>query len=169
MFGRTADCAAALSCPVLGIHHIRQEFVVQWYMRVLRRYSDFRGRAHRTEYWMFTLVSVLISIALAFVDAVLGLEVGGFGLLGLIYGLAVLLPSLAVGARRLHDTGRSGWWQLIQIVPVIGIIVLVVFLATDGHHGANTHGPDPRATPADEPAAETGHPDLGSPHGPYVR
>ena len=142
---------------------------MQWYVEVIRRYSDFRGRARRTEYWMFTLVSVLVSVVLAFVDAVLDLEVGGFGLLGLFYGLAVLLPSLAVGARRLHDTGRSGWWQLIQIVPVIGFIVLVVFLATDGHQGANTHGPDPRAAPAEEHTAETSHPDHGSRHDPYIR
>jgi uncharacterized membrane protein YhaH (DUF805 family) len=158
-----------LPVPFSRNHQIRQEFIVHWYMKVLRQYSDFRGRARRTEYWIFTLVSVLISVALAFVDAVLGLEAGGLGLLGVLYGLAVLLPSLAVGARRLHDTGRSGWWQLIQIVPVIGIIVLIVFLATDGHPGANTYGPDPRSSPAEEHTAAIGHPTHGSPHDPYIR
>jgi len=144
------------------------ELTVQWYVKVLRQYSDFRGRARRTEYWMFTLVSVLVSVVLAFVDAVLALDVGGFGLLGLLYGLAVLLPSLAVGARRLHDTGRSGWWQLIQIVPVIGMIVLIVFLATDGVRGANSHGPDPKAAPAQEPIADVVRPTHGSHHDPYT-
>jgi uncharacterized membrane protein YhaH (DUF805 family) len=123
---------------------------VQWYLKVLRQYSDFSGRARRAEYWMFTLVSVIISVILVAVDAVFGLDVGGFGLLSLIYSLAVLLPCFAVGARRLHDIGRTGWWQLIQLIPLIGAIVLTVFFATDGHREANAYGPDPKAAPADD-------------------
>jgi uncharacterized membrane protein YhaH (DUF805 family) len=142
---------------------------VQWYVKVLRQYSDFRGRARRAEYWMFTLVSVLISLALAFVDTALGLDVANIGLLGLFYGLAVLLPSLAVGTRRLHDIGRSGWWQLIQIIPVIGLIVIIVLLATDGQRGANIYGPDPTAAPADEHTAEIGQPIHGNPHDSFTR
>ena len=72
----------------------------------------------------------------------------GFGLLGGLYALAVLLPSLAVGARRLHDTGRSGWWLLIGLIPCIGFIVLIVFLVQDSQAGDNQYGPNPKATPA---------------------
>ncbi|MHA6794292.1 DUF805 domain-containing protein [Pseudonocardia bannensis] len=75
---------------------------------MLRQYRDFSGRVRRAEYWMFTLVSVIISVVLAIIDAALGLSLGGFGVLGGLYGLAVLLPSPAVGARRLHDIGRTG-------------------------------------------------------------
>jgi uncharacterized membrane protein YhaH (DUF805 family) len=71
------------------------------------------------------------------------------GLLGLLYSLAVLLPSLGVGVRRLHDTGRSGWWLLIGIIPVIGWIVRIVFLATDGERLPNIYGPDPKAIPGE--------------------
>lgn len=119
---------------------------MQWYLKVLRQYADFTGRARRTEYWMFTLVSVVISVVLAVLDTVLGSSLsGGIGLLSGLYGLAVLLPSLAVGARRLHDIGQTGWWLLIGIIPLIGTIVLIVFFATEGDRQANTYGPDPKA------------------------
>lgn len=93
---------------------------MEWYLKVLRQYVDFAGRARRKEYWMFTLISLIISIVLDIVDSVLGF--GSLGLLdsgpfGLLYGLAVLLPGLAVGVRRLHDTGRSGWWMLLALIP----------------------------------------------------
>lgn len=113
---------------------------MEWYLKVLRQYADFTGRARRQEYWMFTLVSVIISLVLAIVDFALGT-----GLVGWLYALAVLLPTLAVGARRLHDTGRTGWWQLIGIIPVVGAIVLIVFFATDGDRQPNAYGPDPKA------------------------
>src|SRR5690606_15114716 len=89
---------------------------MDWYLKVIRNYVGFSGRARRKEYWMFVLINIVISIVLAMVDGMLGLKVGGeqgAGLLGLIYSLAILLPSIAVGVRRLHDTGRSGWWMLI--------------------------------------------------------
>lgn len=126
---------------------------MKWYLKVLRQYADFGGRARRAEYWMFTLVSVIISVVLAIVDAAISRTFAGLGVLGLIYWLAVLLPSLAVGARRLHDIGRSGWWQLLQLIPIIGAIVVIVFFATDGNRGTNAYGPDPQAAPADEAAA----------------
>jgi uncharacterized membrane protein YhaH (DUF805 family) len=121
---------------------------MQWYLKVLRQYADFNGRARRTEYWMFALFTVIISIVLGLLDMMLGLtfvEGTTSGWLGLIYGLAVLLPSLGVGVRRLHDTGRSGWWLLIGLVPLVGAIVLIVFLATPGNAGSNAYGPDPKA------------------------
>ncbi|MCA1674673.1 MAG: DUF805 domain-containing protein [Actinobacteria bacterium] len=120
---------------------------MEWYLKVLRQYADFSGRARRKEFWMFTLVSVIISLVLAIIDSQLPI-----GILGIIYGLAVLLPSLAVGARRLHDIGRTGWWQLINLIPIIGAIVLIVFFATDGDHQPNAYGPNPK-TSTDEAAA----------------
>jgi uncharacterized membrane protein YhaH (DUF805 family) len=119
---------------------------MEWYLAVLRKYAVFTGRARRREYWMFTLVNVLISIALGIVDAIIGTDFGaGYGILGTIYGLAVLIPSLAVGVRRLHDTGRTGWWLLIGLVPCAGFIVLIVFYAMDGQRWDNQYGPDPKA------------------------
>jgi len=130
---------------------------VNWYAKVLRQYVDFQGRARRTEYWMFTLFNVIISIVLGFVDRLLGFgsvrssTAGGVsfsaspGLLGTIYALAVLLPSLAVAVRRLHDTDRSGWWVLIALIPLIGAIVLLVFFVLEGTRGPNSHGQDPKA------------------------
>lgn len=112
---------------------------MEWYLKVLRQYADFTGRARRKEFWMFTLVSVIISLVLALIDSQLPL-----GILGAIYALAVVLPSLAVGARRLHDTGRTGWWQLLSLIPIIGTIVLIVFWATDGDPEPNAHGPNPK-------------------------
>jgi uncharacterized membrane protein YhaH (DUF805 family) len=119
---------------------------MQWYLKVLRQYSDFSGRARRTEFWMFTLFNVVVAVVLALIDTYLiGPELaGGYGLAGIIYAVITLVPSLAVGARRLHDTNRSGWWQLIAIVPIIGWIVLIVFWALDGVRGANQHGPNPK-------------------------
>jgi uncharacterized membrane protein YhaH (DUF805 family) len=119
---------------------------MEWYLKVLRQYVDFAGRARRKEYWMFTLVNVIIALVLAILDNVLTT-----GILGLVYSLAVLLPSLAVGVRRLHDTGRSGWWLLISLIPLIGAIVLVVFFATDGEPQPNAYGPDPKAIPGELP------------------
>ncbi|MBB5119398.1 uncharacterized membrane protein YhaH (DUF805 family) [Streptomyces eurocidicus] len=113
-------------------------------MDVLKKYATFSGRAGRPEFWMFTLISVVISIVLAVLDMVLGTD----PLLGTVYSLAVLLPSLAVGARRLHDTDRSGWWLLISLIPIVGFIVLVIFWASAGKPHANAYGPTPQEVPA---------------------
>ena len=120
---------------------------MEWYLKVVRNYVGFSGRARRKEYWMFALFNIIISIVLAMVDGMLGLKVGGeqgAGLLGLIYSLAILLPSIAVDVRRLHDTGRSGWWMLIAFVPFIGFIVLLVFFVLDSQPGSNEYGPNPK-------------------------
>ena len=105
------------------------------------KYVTFSGRARRAEYWWFILATILISIVLTIID--IGVLNSEFGLLGNIWSLAVFLPSLAAASRRLHDTDRSAWWLLIMLIPVIGAIVLIVFLATRGNEGANRFGADP--------------------------
>ncbi|MDQ3269476.1 MAG: DUF805 domain-containing protein [Pseudomonadota bacterium] len=125
-----------------------------WYMKVLRNYVGFSGRARRKEYWMFVLVSVLISIGLMIVDSVTGtFNIGtGWGLLSGLYSLAVLIPSLAVSVRRLHDRGLSGWWLLLVLVPLIGAIALLVIFVMDGESGDNRFGPDPKMEDEGMPA-----------------
>ncbi len=126
---------------------------MDWYLKVLKNYFGFSGRARRKEYWMFGLISAVISIALAIVDAVVssGGE-SGICVLGLLYSIAVLIPSLGVSVRRLHDTNRSGWWLLIGLVPLLGAIALLVFVLTEGTRGDNTYGPDPKAEVGGMPA-----------------
>ena len=113
---------------------------MNWYIGVLKKYAVFTGRARRKEYWMFALVNTLIIVVLAASEAYLGI----FGPSAL-YGLAVFVPSLAVNVRRLHDTDRSGWWVLIGLVPLVGAIVLIVFMVLDGTPGDNRFGPNPKA------------------------
>lgn len=111
---------------------------MHWYVLALKKYAEFSGRAHRTEYWMFFLINLLIAIGINVVEGTMGSMI-----LGTLYALALLIPGLAAAARRLHDTGRSGWWQLILLIPVIGFIVLVVLLAQPTQSGANDYGPEP--------------------------
>lgn len=141
---------------------------MEWYTGVLKKYVEFSGRARRKEFWMFTLINALISIALSIVDRLIGTDyANGGGVLNSIYGLAVLLPSLAVGIRRLHDTGRSGWWLLIGLIPCVGIIVLIVFWAQEGAAGQNEHGPDPKAAERGGfPGGEPPFPGAGGAGGP---
>ena len=123
---------------------------MNWFMTVLRKYAVFEGRARRREYWFFVLFYILISVVLAVVDRMLGtyVEAYGMGALGALFCLGLLIPSIAVGARRLHDTGRSGWWLLIGFIPVIGVIVLIVFFVLDSQPGTNAYGPNPKEAPA---------------------
>ncbi|WP_217925187.1 DUF805 domain-containing protein [Miltoncostaea oceani] len=116
---------------------------MRWYLAVLRRYTGFHDRAHRTEFWMFTVWSTVATVALFLLDTILGTGKEWPGLFGLLYGVTTAVPSLAVGARRLHDTGRSGWWQLIALVPIVGLIVLIVWWATEGDGAQNQWGRDP--------------------------
>jgi len=119
---------------------------LHWYTDVLKRYTEFSGRASRQEFWMFTLFNVIVYVLVSIVGNIIHLPF----LIG-IYGLAVLLPSLAVEIRRLHDTDRSGWWIFIGLVPAIGGIWLLVLLCLSGTPGANRFGPAPEtavATPA---------------------
>jgi uncharacterized membrane protein YhaH (DUF805 family) len=119
---------------------------MDWYILVIKKYAEFSGRARRKEYWFFVLFNILISIGLSFVDTMVGTANAetGAGLLSGIYSLAVLIPSLAVLVRRLHDTDRSGWWILIGLIPLIGWIVLLVFVVQDSHPGQNQYGANPK-------------------------
>ncbi|WP_309043622.1 DUF805 domain-containing protein [Marinobacter sediminicola] len=123
---------------------------MNWYLQVLKKYAIFNGRARRAEYWWFVLFNIIISLALGAIDGVTGTfsPEAGLGLLGGLYTLAVLLPSLAVTVRRLHDTGRSGWWFLMVFVPLIGAIVLLVFMVLDSKPGQNQYGPNPKEAAA---------------------
>ncbi len=123
---------------------------MSWYLAVVRKYAVFAGRARRSEYWYFCLFNVLISLALGTIDGLSGLfhADAGLGVLGGLYGLAVLVPGIAVSVRRLHDTDRSGWWLLLGLVPVVGAIVLLLFTVQEGNSGANRFGGNPRTATA---------------------
>jgi len=118
---------------------------MHWYVDVLKKYATFSGRAQRAEYWYFALFNIIISFVLVGIDTVLGFGGDmGMGVLSGIYSLAVLLPSLAVGVRRLHDIERSGWWLLIGFIPLIGFIVLIIWFVKDSQAGENKYGPNPK-------------------------
>lgn len=121
---------------------------MHWYIEVLRKYAVFSGRARRMEYWMFFLVSAIISAILLVTDEFMGwkLEMDGddLGFLSTLYHIAIIIPYLAVIIRRLHDTDRSGWWVLIALIPLVGAIVLLVFMILKGNEGDNRFGPDPK-------------------------
>jgi uncharacterized membrane protein YhaH (DUF805 family) len=116
-----------------------------------QKYADFSGRARRSEYWWFALFTGLAILVLEILFVVLGQASSAlqaiFGLLVVIAALAVIVPGLAVGARRLHDTGKSGWWQLLNLVP-FGGIVLLVFYVLDSTPGPNQYGPNPKGLEA---------------------
>ncbi len=141
---------------------------MEWMLLPLRRYARFSGRSRPKEYWMFILFLVLCFIAISIVEGLLGLsstehwvrrgpwsfdtgyQTRGGPLTGL-FGLAMLIPWLAVAVRRLHDTDRSGFWLLIVFFPLIGSIILLIFFIMSGTRGANRFGPDP---------IEVGEPEL---------
>ena len=121
---------------------------MSWFLKVVRdNYANFSGRARRAEYWYYTLFYLLIYVGLFILDIVLAAN-NIPGVLALLFALAMFIPSIAVCARRLHDTGRTGWWQLISFIPFIGAIVLLVFLVQEGSFDRNEYGPSPKKAPA---------------------
>ena len=120
---------------------------MNWYLKVLKNYIVFDGRARRKEYWFFYLFYFIFIIALGFIDSMTGSYSAnvGLGLLSGIFVVAMILPGVAVCVRRLHDTDRSGWWILIGFVPIIGGIWLLVLMVLDGTSGQNQYGSDPKA------------------------
>ena len=129
----------AVACPQCGAPQATQQSYTSGpaittgnpYMEALKNYAEFKGRATRREYWMFVLINLGICIVMGVLDAMLNTK----GILYNLYSLAMLLPSIAVGARRMHDTDRSGWWLLLPIVNL-------VFLVQDSQPGANRFGPN---------------------------
>lgn len=112
---------------------------MEYFVGALKKYADFKGRARRKEYWMFVLIYILMIIGLTVIDVVVGT-----GFLSSILSLLLFVPSISIAARRLHDTGRTGWWQLIALIPLIGAIILIIFLAQDSHDD-NDYGQNPKA------------------------
>ncbi|TCD00237.1 DUF805 domain-containing protein [Pedobacter psychroterrae] len=127
---------------------------MEWYLKVLRNYSDFSSRSRRKEYWMFVLFNIIAAIIASIIDNILGttfnVDFGGhsqsmgYGYIYLLYNLIVLIPSLAVFVRRLHDVGKSGWFILIGLIPIVGAIWLIVLMCTDGQLTPNKWGPNPK-------------------------
>jgi uncharacterized membrane protein YhaH (DUF805 family) len=112
---------------------------MNWYLDVIKKYAVFTGRARRKEYWMYTLFYVIGFVVLSILEGVVGLP----GVLSSVYSLGLLLPSIGVGIRRLHDINRTGWWMLLALT-CIGSIVLIVFFIQDGTPGENKYGPNPK-------------------------
>lgn len=115
---------------------------MNWFIEALKKYAVFTGRSRRKEYWFFVLFSILIAIVVGIVDGVTGL-----GVLSPLYSLALLIPSIAVAIRRLHDVGKSGWWLLLGFVPLVGL-VLLYFMVQDSQPGGNEYGPNPKVAEA---------------------
>ncbi|MFC5865550.1 DUF805 domain-containing protein [Acidicapsa dinghuensis] len=129
---------------------------MNWYLEVLKKYADFNGRARRKEYWMFTLFNCIFCFGYC-IFAMLAIVAMGRNAAPMamlifvpywLYTMALLIPSLAVTVRRLHDTGRSGWWLLISLVPFVGGIILLVFVCSDSQPGPNLFGPNPKGIQA---------------------
>ncbi len=130
---------------------------MSWFIEALRKYAVFSGRSRRKEYWFFVLFVVVISTVLTIIDGLIGAydRSTGVGLLSAIFSLAILIPSISVSVRRLHDIDRTGWWVLISLVPLVGWIVLLVFHVQDSTPGTNRYGPNPKSTDYHGTTAQT--------------
>lgn len=119
---------------------------MNWIAKALGKYATFSGRAQRAEYWYFVLFYLVGYFVLMGIDHGIGTwsRTSDAGLLSSIFMLGILVPFIAVATRRLHDIGKSGWWQLIGFVPLLGAIVLIVLFARDGATGLNEYGPSPK-------------------------
>ena len=128
---------------------------MEWATLPFKKYADFTGRSRRKEYWSFVLLNLVCLFAAVFLENILGLSgmvLGFYGPLTVLLWLAFLVPGLAVSVRRLHDTGRSGWWVLLGFVPLLGL-VLLVFMVLEGTRGPNAYGEDPKGFDAGSAAA----------------
>jgi uncharacterized membrane protein YhaH (DUF805 family) len=121
---------------------------MNWYLKVLKEYANFEGRARRKEYWMFLLFNSIFFITAIIIDNILGITYGRdifYGPFYTLYVLAVFIPGLAVSVRRLHDVGKSGWYYLIILIPLAGPIWFIVLVATDSNPGENEYGKSPKS------------------------
>jgi uncharacterized membrane protein YhaH (DUF805 family) len=121
---------------------------MNYFLDVMKiKYAQFEGRATRSEYWYFVLFYIIGALIVGLLDGVMsgltGGNAGGIGILSLLYFLGTLVPSIAVGIRRLHDTGRSGWWYLIALIPIASL-VLLAFFTIDSQEGENKYGANPK-------------------------
>jgi len=120
------------------------EFITNFFDIIQNKYAAFEGRARRKEYWQFVAVNLCVSVVgsmlgrLPLVGWIIQVAVG-------LYGLAVLVPGIAVAIRRMHDINKSGWVLLLAFIPLVGAIIVIVFAATEGTVGDNAYGPDPKA------------------------
>lgn len=126
---------------------------MEWFLDAFKyKYADFSGRARRNEYWMFMLFHVLIIFLLAFLSSTMvdfgWANIGAFGLI--IYFLMSFIPALAMTIRRLHDTGKSGWFYLLACIPYVGGIILLIFTIQDSESTPNKWGPNPKSSNTDE-------------------
>lgn len=119
---------------------------MDWFIYALRRYNDFNGRSRRREYWLYVLFYILLAIGAHFLDSLFGFaDVGEvYGPIYTLFVIIMVLPSIAVAVRRLHDIGKSGWWIFVGFVPVIGFIWLLIYFVREGTIGPNQYGPDPK-------------------------
>lgn len=109
---------------------------------ITNHFADFNGRARRKEYWMFFLCNFVVSLVLGIVMGLISETAAN--VVNILYTLALLLPGLSLGVRRLHDTGKSGWFMLLGLIPLVGAIILLVFFCTDSQPGSNEYGPNPK-------------------------
>jgi len=114
---------------------------IDYYILAFQKYAQFSGRATRSEYWWFYLVTIAVSLLLAILDSVFSIP---FTLLSTIYFFASLIPSLAIQVRRLHDVDKSAWYMLLNFVIIIGWIWLIILNILDSNPGANKYGPNPK-------------------------
>lgn len=119
---------------------------MKWYLKVLKQYADFSGRARRMEYWMFTLFNIIFAVGAMILDNVLGLTIGvlPYGIIYFVYVFALVIPGLAVFVRRLHDVGKSGWMFFIALIPIVGTIWILVLLCMDSQPENNKWGQNPK-------------------------
>jgi uncharacterized membrane protein YhaH (DUF805 family) len=119
---------------------------MNWYLKVLKQYADFSGRARRKEFWMFALFNLIFMIAAMMLDKMFGFTIGilPYGVLYLMYALALFIPGLAVAVRRLHDIGKSGLMILLVFIPFVGAIWLLVLFVMDSEAGENEYGANPK-------------------------
>ena len=122
------------------------KLIMEWYIKVIKSYYDFNGRARRKEYWMFTLWNIIFALLAVLLDYSFGIvyPLVGYGPLYIAYALFVLVPGIAVAVRRLHDIGKSGWMYLVAFIPIAGFILLLIFFTKEGDQGNNSYGEDPK-------------------------
>lgn len=116
---------------------------MNYYIDAFKKYADFNGRATRKEYWMFVLFNIIISIAISFIGGIIFSKTIS-SILSTVYVLAVVIPSLAVMVRRLHDTNHSGWWFFINLIPIVGFIIIFIFTVSDSQPVSNQYGTNPK-------------------------